>query len=89
VHILELRIGDTCRNGSGTQKCLGRLLATGKAPSGSLNYSTEVGGGCLATGKAPSGSPDYSAAVGGGIWSGVASRVTTLFEGEDSGAEGC
>ncbi|MCI48085.1 hypothetical protein A2U01_0069328, partial [Trifolium medium] len=51
-----------------------RRLVTGKAPSGTPNYSATVGG-CLwvwlcvsrqlATGKASSGSPDYSTEVGG------------------------
>ncbi|KAK2356990.1 hypothetical protein QL285_094304 [Trifolium repens] len=54
-----------------------RRLATGKAPSGTPNYSAAVGD-CLwvwlcmslklATGQAPLGSPNYSTKVVGGFW---------------------
>ncbi|PNY05404.1 hypothetical protein L195_g001855 [Trifolium pratense] len=44
TQIWELRVGPTCTKGIGAQKHLWRRLVTGKAPSGSVDYSVAVSG---------------------------------------------
>jgi hypothetical protein len=47
MRLWELRVGPTCRKGSGADKRLWMQLETGKAPLGSPKYSTAVDvGGC-------------------------------------------